>query len=341
VRTLVIGGGVFLGRHAVDIALRRGHDVTVLQRGVSSAIPPPGVRVVRGDRARDLHLVHGRRWDLVIDTCGYVPAHVAASAATLDYGCYALVSSISVYRDLDRPVDERAPVCEASSGGRLDDDTYGPLKAGCEEAVSAAGRRALIVRPGLVVGPGDLSSAARYRASEGPTHLLYDAFAGRFPYWPHRFRQGGVVAMPGTPGDPLQLLDARDLAAWVVSAGERGLAGVFNVVGTPHTWGDLAVAGLGVAPPGTTVGWIGEPALRAAGIRPHTELPMWVPSEAGWRGFYRVDASAARRQGLRCRPLAEIVRDVADWLAGVRPEDAVGTAALSAARERSLLETVA
>ncbi|MYY04512.1 MULTISPECIES: NAD-dependent epimerase/dehydratase family protein [unclassified Streptomyces] len=337
---LVIGGGVFIGRHLVQEAVRRGHRVTVLNRGLSTGPLPPGVTWLRGDRADGFDAVRSTRWDTVVDTCAYQPDQVERSARELDCGVYALISTISVYRDFSAPTPETAPTVPARRTGLLDGASYGELKAGCEAALTAArgSGRSLVVRPGLVAGPHDVSSRRRYGnpARPSPTHLHYDRFAGRFPYWPWRFARGGDVVLPGTPDDPFQVLDVRDLAEWTTDLVEDGTTGVFNAVGPQSTWGALARA-CARRGPGRPV-WVPEDSLVAAGVAPHTGLPMWAPTGTGTAWFSRVPAGerpAAKRS------LDETVGSVADWLdeAAPDPEQFLGGGEIDMTTERLLLES--
>src|SRR3954471_17048623 len=189
-RILVLGGTVFLGRHVVEAALARGHEVTIYSRGIHGRVPE-GVEHVLGDRA-DVTPLKGRQWDAAIDTSGYEPAHVGRSTA-LDVGHYVFVSTCNVYPDwADKPVDEDSPTWQEGDG-------YGELKAACERVGFARGRFAT-VRAGLIVGPHD------------------NIF--RLPWWVRRIMEGGRVAAPGEPARRLQLIDARDLARFLVHLAE-------------------------------------------------------------------------------------------------------------------------
>jgi nucleoside-diphosphate-sugar epimerase len=286
-RIVILGGTVFLGRHVAAEALARGHELTLYTRGLHGADLFGEAEHVRGDRA-DLAPLRGRAWDAAIDTSGYDGAHVAASAR-LDVGHYVFVSSCNVYRDWpDRPVDEDSPTW-------LEGDDYGQQKAASERAAEAAlPGRVASVRAGLIVGPHD------------------NVF--RLPWWVRRIAEGGVVPAPGDPAQPLQLIDARDLAAWMLDLAERRVAGAFN--GTAPigqtTFGallDLARAATGSdAEPR----WIPDASLEAAGVVPWTELPLWLP--ASHAGTWRVGTQRAQAAGLRCRPVAGTVADVAAWL---------------------------
>jgi nucleoside-diphosphate-sugar epimerase len=218
-RILILGGTVFLGRALVDEALRRGHRLTLFNRGRSNPGLYPQVERLTGDRKHDLSALAGRVWEAVIDTCGYLPGVVALSAAALANSVehYTFISTESVYASPLQPgLDESASVglLEDESVEEISGGTYGPLKALCERAVEAAlPGRTLVVRPGLIVGPYDASD--------------------RFTYWPWRVAQGGRVLAPGRPERGVQFIDVRDLAAWIIRLVERRQTGVYNADGVP------------------------------------------------------------------------------------------------------------
>lgn len=303
---LVIGGTVFLGRAMVDEALAAGHRVTVFNRGRSGSAPA-GVRRIRGDRtsAADLEQLRGLRFDLVIDTCGYVPADVAASAKLLADSCghYVFVSSINAYpgwpsrpdfrergaHDGD-PDATRADVPQSLS----DSQAYGWLKVGCERAVERAlgGQRSTALRAGAIVGP-------------------HDNAVGRLPWWLDRVARGGEVLVPGRPDAPVSLIDARDLAGFALLAAP----GVFDVPGPPgrDTRADLMAACTAATGSTATLTYVAdEEWLTAQGVQFWTELPLWIPESEGPATF-RCDAGAAERAGLRWRPLADTVADTWAW----------------------------
>ena len=216
-RVLILGGTVFLGRHLVEAAVTRGHNVTIFTRGQNPADLPAGVEALRGDRDGDLSALTDRRWDAAIDTSGYAPRIVRASAELLveSVGHYSFISSISVYHDLAQVgMQEDAPVATLADPAveEVTGETYGALKALCEQAAEAVmPGRVLVVRPGLIVGPYD------------PTD--------RFTYWPHRVAAGGEVLAPGRPEQRVQYIDARDLAGWTLSLVERAQVGVYHATG--------------------------------------------------------------------------------------------------------------
>ncbi len=327
---LIIGGTKFLGRHVAEQALERGHELTLLHRGRSGPDLFPQARHLIADRDADLTVLSEERWDAVIDTSAYVPRQVRSLAARLAgrVGHYQLVSSISVYSDLSRAgMDERAdtavladPLTETVTG-----ETYGGLKRLCEEAaLQCFGAATLIVRPGLIVGPHD------------PT--------GRFTWWLARMQRGGEVLAPGDPAAPVQFIDVRDLAAWMLAMAEQNASGVFNATGpeAPMTIGEwLEQARETLAPAGTTLRWADEAWLLEHGVTPWSDLPLWLPTAS--RGLLEVNVNAARTLGLRCRPLVQTLADTATWarMAGAAnaapgdpPPPAVG---LAPERETDLL----
>lgn len=308
-KILILGGTGFIGPHMVRYALSRGHTLTLFNRGRTNPHLFPELEKLVGDRDGDLAALEGRSWDAVIDNSGYVPRHVRDSAQLLaDSGRYLFVSSISAYRDL-------APtgITEDYEVGRLDDPTveevtgatYGPLKALCEEAVQEVfGERANIVRPGFIVGPGDPSD--------------------RWTYWPARVAMGGDMAVPGTPGDPVQFIDARDLASWVVGMLEDGVGGVFNGAGPvdPLTMGTLLETCRQVGGGDATFHWIDAEFIEEQKIF----FPIWSPTAGDFGGAHRIDISRAIATGYRNRPLADTVRDTLEWWKGLGEENRPGGA---------------
>jgi 2'-hydroxyisoflavone reductase len=297
---LILGGTVFLGRHLVDAALAAGHQVTLFNRGRHGAEIFPQVEKLRGDRDGGLDALAGRRWDAVIDTCGYVPRLVRASAELLasSVAHYTFISSISVYRDTDgAPVDEGSPVgvLADESVEEITGETYGPLKALCEQAAEAAmPGRVLNVRPGLIVGPHDPSD--------------------RFTYWVWRVAQGGAVLAPGRPQRPVELNDARDLAGWILRMVEAQRTGVYNATGPayPLTMGDMLETCRQAIGSNARFTWVDEAFLLAHGVAPWSELPLWLPESDN--GVMAADCRRAIAAGLNFRPLAETVRDTLAWL---------------------------
>ncbi len=314
-KVLVLGGTRFLGRALVDALLAAGHEPTLFNRGQTNRELFPDLEKLHGDRSSDLSALEGREWDAVLDVAAYLPEEVRRAVDTLRTvtGRYAFVSSISVYADMSEPPAEDAAVAQLPNGDDVpeSDETYGARKALGEGIVEEAfGDGALVVRPGLIVGPHD------------PT--------GRFTYWPHRVARGGEVLAPGLPDDLVQFIDVRDLADWMVDATARGLGGTFNATGEPMPFGDLLEECRAVTGSDATFTWVASDALLAEEVGPWMELPLWLPMP-GYAGMMRAPTERARAAGLTVRSLAETVRGT---LAEAAPVDGVG---LTAERERELL----
>jgi len=317
VKLLVLGGTRFLGRALVHDALARGHDVTLFNRGQTNAELFPEAERVRGDRTRDLAALRGREWDAVLDVATFLPRVVRLSVDALRTAAarYVYVSSVSVYADQSVPPVEGAAVAELGDPDDERIESYGALKAACERVVQDADPEALIVRPGLIVGPHD------------PTD--------RFTYWPVRVAEGGEVLAPGSPDDPVQFVDVRDLAAWILDAAERGTAGVFNATGTSRPFGELLEACRAVCRSDARFTWIASETLLAAGVEEWMGIPLWIASP-GWQAANRVVVDKAIGAGLRFRPLEETIRDTLAWHAD-REWPAAEGVGLSRERERELL----
>jgi 2'-hydroxyisoflavone reductase len=328
VKLLVIGGTHFVGRHAVELAVERGHEVTVFHRGGSEPRDGfPDIEHVHGDRDGGLSALEGRAWDAALDTCGYVPRVVRQSARLLGItaGHYAFVSSLSVYPD-----DVEQGIMEATPGHgppfpdteEITDDSYGPLKVACELEVQAAfGGRALIVRPGFIVGPHDPID--------------------RFPYWVRRAAMGGEMLVPEPADLRLQLIDVRDLAAFVIKHVEAATGDVFNVTGPEGalTMRELLGACVAAGDADTEVIWVGQSFLRERGLHEAGEhgweqLPYWYPEAPGFSAF---DVSKALGAGLRFRPLAETIADTLAW-DRTRAQTWPMGAGITPERERELLD---
>jgi 2'-hydroxyisoflavone reductase len=298
-KILILGGTRFLGRHLVEAALTRSHEVTLFNRGRSNPDLFPGIERLRGDRDGNLQALKGRRWDAVIDTCGFVPRLVRASTELLADAVshYSFISTVSVYSDLTRSrVDENAPVHELDDPTTevIDGESYGGLKVLCERAaVEAMPGRVLNVRAGLIVGPHDSTD--------------------RFPYWPRRVARGGLVLAPGRPERQVQFVDVRDLAAWVVKMAESSQAGTFNATGPrdPLTMGGFLDACKRVTASDGTFVWASDAFLKAQEVAPYTEMPLWIPDDLP--GFNSIECTPALDQGLAFRPLAETIRDTLAW----------------------------
>ncbi len=320
-KLLILGGTVFVGRHLVQAALARGHTVTLFNRGQHNADLFPAVEKLRGDRDGNLETLKGRRWDAVIDTCGYVPRVVRMSAEALAESVthYTFISTMSVYPDLMAPgLDEKAPVAAipegiSTSSEEVTGETYGPLKALCEQAVEQAmPGRVLTVRPGLIVGPDD------------PTD--------RFTYWPHRIAQGGEVLVPGQRDLEVQFIDMRDLAEWTIRMIEAGQVGVFNANGPQSvlTIEQLLEACRAATGSDARLTWVDEKFLVESGVQYWTDLPLWLP------GHQRINCQKAMQAGLTFRPLTETIRDTLAW--DTARTDGARHFALKPDREREILQ---
>jgi 2'-hydroxyisoflavone reductase len=317
VRILVLGGTQFLGRHVVDAALRGEHDVTLFNRGQTRPELFPGVEKLRGDRDGDLGALAGREFDAVVDTSGYVPRIVRRTIAALpEVGHYTFVSSVSVYADLSTPPTEASAVAELQEPTEEWREAYGELKADCEDVVRERFPDAFVPRPGLIVGPWD------------PT--------GRFTYWPERLAAGGRVLVPAPPEAPAQVIDVRDLAAWIVRAAENGTSGTYNAVDRATTRGALIETCDRVAGADAEIVWVDGQFLAEHDVSEWMELPLWLHDETH-RGMLSIDPSPAFAAGLETRPLAETVRDTLAWVeSGDAPADP--PAGLDRGKEQRVLD---
>jgi 2'-hydroxyisoflavone reductase len=316
VNLLLLGGPKFVGRAVIDAALARGDEVTLFNRGTTGADLYPELERIVGDRDGGLEGLLGRQWDAVVDTSGYVPRIVGASANLLAaaVGHYVFVSSVSAYASFADVVDESSALAELSEPGSEDvREHYGALKALCEREVERAfSGRSTLVRAGLIVGAHD------------PT--------GRFTYWPHRIARGGDVLVPGPAWRQVQFVDVRDLAEWMLRAAEIGLDGPYNATGN-STMGAVVDAARRVSGAAARAVEVDDAFLTAHGVGEWMELPLWIdPSSEGWQHFMEVDASRASAAGLTFRPLDDTV---AATLADAELVDGVG---LAPERERELLE---
>lgn len=334
-KLLIIGGTRFAGRHLVEAALERGHEVTLFNRGTQSSAMP-GVETISGDRNKDLDKLQGRRWDAVIDMCGYLPRSVQAAAEVLSGAVesYVFISSMSAYADVSVPgVVETAPLRTLTSE-QLDHayaiDTsgqpsygalYGGLKALCEQAAEQVmPGRVLIVRPGLIVGPYD--------------------YTDRFTYWVVRVARGGEVFAPGRAERPVQFIDARDLAEWTVSMTERNATGSYNANRSPNslTMQDVLNECKSASNSDAVFTWASEAFLHEQKVWAWSEMPLWLPEEDApqLQGFMFVNCDKALAAGLRIRPLSETIRDTLAWAQHELHGEAL-KAGIDSEREQTLL----
>jgi 2'-hydroxyisoflavone reductase len=320
VRILVLGGTRFVGRALVDAALGRGDTVTLFNRGKTNPALYPGVETVTGDRTVDLTPLDGREFDAVMDVACYDPAvaQLSAEAFRGRTGRYVFVSSVSVYasqRTTEAQLED-APLAEVKPDVKDPLENYGANKALCEGIIKDTyGERALIGRPGLISGPHD------------PTD--------RFPYWPRRIARGGRVLAPGDPGDLTQVVDVRDLAAFLLDGCHRERGGVFNVTGPPRPFDTLLNLCRGATYSDAELEWISTERLVAAGVNPEMGVPLWV-GEPGYEAFNDVDSSPAVAAGLTCRAITDTIRDTLSWDLGRGGPEEEGLA--PAEEERLLAE---
>ena len=335
-KILLIGGTLFLGRRFVEAAVARGHQVTTFTRGRHNPGIHTNVEALKGDRNGDVSPLNGRRWDAVIDTCGYVPVGVTRVIDAIGHERlphYTFISSVSAYAE--HPPggsDEHAPLAtltadqlkeaeEMATGARATARTYGELygalKAACERAAEERmPGRVLHVRPGLIVGPYDYSD--------------------RFTYWVRRVAAGGVVLAPGRPNRRVRVIDARDLAEWIVRMAEDRTAGVYNATGAEDglTCGRMLDVCRAVSGSDAQFRWTDEAYLLERRVEPWSELPLWIPGADN--GIFEVRNDKAVAAGLTFRPLETTAQDTLEWDRR-RPIDETMKAGLSRERERELL----
>jgi len=310
-KILILGGTGFLGPALVEAAHSRGHTVTLFNRGKTRPQLFPDIEKLRGDRDPNkdegLKALEGRKFDAVFDDCGYYPRMVKASAELLapNVKHYVYVSSISAYAKNDAAgADETAAV------GTMEDPTletmgnnyeyYGPLKALCEQAAEKAmPGRVANVRPGYIVGPGD------------PTD--------RFTYWPVRVDRGGTMLVPGEPSDPIQVIDVRDLAEWMVRLAENNTAGVFNACGPDKklSWGEVLDSCKAASKSPAAFRWVKAEELERLGVG---ELPIWIPPVGEYKGFHSWSNARAVKAGLTFRPIKVTTQDTLAWFK-TQPEE--------------------
>jgi len=304
-KILILGGTIFTrGRHHADLF--------------------PNVERLLGDRDGDLRALEGRTWDAVIDTCGYVPRIARASARLLSrsVGHYTFISTVSVYPDLTAErIDEDSPLGTIADPTieKVDGETYGPLKALCEQAVQEEmPGRVLVPRPGLIVGPHDPSD--------------------RFTYWIERVAAGGEVLAPGRSGAAVQLIDARDLAAWTLRMVHAGKTGAFNTTGPdrPLAFGDILESAKRASRSDARFTWVSATFLEAHAVSPWADMPVWVPEGGDSRGIFAIDCRRAIAAGLSFRAIDETVRDTLEW-ACTLPIDRDRRAGITREREAELL----
>lgn len=338
-RFLILGGTRFLGRHLVTAALAHHHDITLFNRGQHAAATLPHVETIYGDRNSDLAKLKGRRWDAVIDTSGYLPRIVRASADALAdaVGRYIFISSLSVYANYSETgIDEAAPVAtltsdqlqqanDIDSSGPVSAATYGrmygALKALCEQAVEdVLPGRVLNIRPGLIVGSYD--------------------YTDRLTYWVVRVARGCEVLAPGPPHRFVQFIDVRDLAEWVIRFAEGRQTGIYNATGLAETltMETILTACRTVSASDARFTWVSDAFLRDEQVTPWTEMPLWLPEDAlPLQGLMSTNCQKAVGAGLRFRSLQDTIGDVLiRHAAHAQPEQL--QAGITAEREQQLLQ---
>ena len=336
---LILGGTGFIGPHMVHEALRRGHNVTLFNRGRTNSALFPDLELLVGDRDNGLDALKGREWDAVVDNSGYVPRHVADSANLLSTSVshYLYVSSVAAYAamsgnltapdyaDVDvtnTEYDSPLVTMPDESIEEVSTETYGPLKVLCERAVNDAmgEERVTILRPTWVAGPGDRSD--------------------RFTYWPVRVARGGEMLVPGTPTDRLQIVDVRDMANFVVDSLEQRIVGIYNMVAPPlsYSMGDLMDDCQAVAATKVDATWVDLPFVQANDLQKNNALPIWAPESGNTRNDALVNGDRSFSKGMKTRPSRETTRDTLAWWRTLSEERRNNIkAGLDSDREKALL----
>jgi 2'-hydroxyisoflavone reductase len=325
-KVLILGGTGFIGPHMVREALRRGHEVSLFNRGRTNPDLFPDLKLYKGDRNTGLHVLEGGEWDVVIDNSGYVPRQVDDSARLLSsiVSHYLFVSTISVYAVSPVPITEESPLAtmEDETVEEVTGETYGPMKALCEQRVSSVlgSSRTTVLRPTYICGPGDRTD--------------------RFTYWPVRTMRGGEMLWPGTPQDDIQIIDVRDFANFTLDCVEQKIAGTFNTV-TPlrsFKMGDLVEDSLAVTDADMTPVWVDKDFITENKIAEGGALPIWEHPDGEYAALSLVDGSRAAAAGLINRPTRETARDTTTWWKTLPPDRSNKLrAGLSAEKEAEFL----
>lgn len=312
---LILGGTAFLGIQLVNSSLKKNHDVTIFTRGLRNPDIFPDIEKLKGDRAGDLSVLKGRKFDCVIDTSGHLPGVVRNSAELLKDNAehYTFISSISAYKDFsENGINEEYESAELTDGNdkEMTMENYGALKALCEKAVDEVfGTRSLNIRPGLIVGENDWSD--------------------RFTYWIHRINKGGKVIAPGSGKSHTQFINVKDLADWIIKMSEEKKSGLYNATGPEHplTLEMLFDECKKVTGSDAEIVWVNEKFVLEENVTPWMELPLWVPEDQ--QGVNNVDISKALNAGLKFRPLETTIKETLAYdksrinhtfRAGLKPE---------------------
>jgi 2'-hydroxyisoflavone reductase len=331
-KVLILGGTGFIGPHFIDALTAGGHRITLFNRGKRDPEVRPGIEQLLGDRNGEISSLKGHDWDVVIDNSGYTPSQVKATAELLKdhVGKYIFISSVAVYADFAKAgIDEDYKLAELKdpTSEVVNGETYGGLKVLCEKVVETTyGKRATLIRPTYIAGPGDHTD--------------------RFTYWPVRVSKGGEMLAPGTPSDPFQYIDVRDLAGFIRTCVEKDVNGKFNVC-TPQgavTMGSLLDEAKRITKADTTFVWATPAFLEANGIIGEKAegnlIPIWEPPTGDEAGLLLVSPARAEKKGLKFRSLETTIRDTLEWQKK-RPEDKqVLKAGLTMQREAELLASL-
>lgn len=327
-KILVLGGTKFLGYHIVNEAIKRNHEVTIFNRGISSdkAIPKE-VNVLKGDRDGDLSALKDKSWDIIIDTSGYLPRVVKKSAELLvkSTELYVFVSTISVYQDFSKlKLDESADVAKLKDYNieEVTGEAYGPLKAQCEKEVKTIfPANSLIIRPGLIVGPDD--------------------YTDRFTYWPSRISLGGEVLVPSEPSSrKIQFIDVRDLALFILKLSEEKKTGTYNVTGPREelTFEQFIHICKKTTKSDARFTFIDEDFLENNNVTPWIEMPLYVQKKANMAGMLDVSIEKALSEGLSIRPLEDTINDTLQWDSQRGISESERKAGLTREKEKVILE---
>ncbi len=311
-RVLILGGTGFIGPHFVDVLNAGGHKITLFNRGKRDPAAKPGVEQLLGDRNGQVDALKGRDWDVVIDNSGYTPRQVTLTADLLKGHTrqYIFISSIAVYANFAKAgIDEDYELAELKDPTTdvVNGETYGGLKVLCERIVERTyGKHATIIRPTYIAGPGDVTD--------------------RFTYWPWRVSRGGEMLAPGTPADPFQYIDVRDLADFIRTCVEKRVSGAYNLSNPQGatTMGKILDESKRVTQANTRFVWASAEFLAGQKIIGEEAsgnfLPIWQPPEGDELGLLQVSSARAVNKGLRFRALEQTIRDTLEWQKQ-RPED--------------------
>ena len=341
-KILVIGGSRFLGRAFVEEAQKKGHEITVFNRGNNNEVLR-NVEVLIGDRNANLEQLKGRKWDAVLDTSGLIPSSVRnlTSLLKMQTDFYAFVSSISVYKDwIPKGIKEDYPVqtMPVEEADELTNDPnenllqyYGQFKTLSEqEAERSMPGKVLNIRAGQLVGEND--------------------YTDRLPYWVHRISQGGLVLAPGNPETAyVQIIDIKDLSGWILKMMEEKNAGTYNVTGKPILLLDLFTKIRETTSSEAEFKWVDEKSLLENNIAPWTEMPLWIPDitplgpdhKKPWKGAFHINIDKALQSGLNFRPIEETIREVHGWIQSFDETNYAWKAGIARDRENALLEALA